>query len=178
MTLTASVETGSYCEPMMGSVDATWPAAGLQLLAELAAARGRYVLVEAVADAADHLCERLAIGLDLQIVRLGAALSGAEQPPTAGDVEAACGSATILSDLDVLLWPALGVPALPFLATRARRRPVIAVWPGVITGGRARYSSPGRPDHHDARLSDVVVLRPRTTRFPDEVPYQIERIAQ
>ena len=177
MTLTASVQTGSYCKPMGGAVDAAWPAAGRQLLAELAAARGRYVLVDA-ADAADHLCERLAIGLDLQIVRLGAALSGAEQPPTAGDVEAACGSATILSDLDLLLWPALGVPALPFLATRARRRPVIAVWPGVITRSRARYSSPGRPDHHDARLNDVVVLRPRTTRVPDEVPYEIERITQ
>ncbi len=178
MTLAASVQTGSYSEPMGGTVDATWPAAGRELLVELTASRGRYALVDAAALAADHLCERLASGLDLEIVRLGAALAGAGQPPAAGDVEAACGSATILTDIDLLLWPALRVPALPFLASRARRRAVIAVWPGVITGGRARYSSPGRPDHHDARLNDAVVLRPRTTRFPDEVPYEIERIAQ
>jgi len=52
------------------------------------------------------------------------------------------------------------------------------VWRGDITNNRARYSAPGRPDHYDERLADVVVLRPRITRFPDEVPYDIERITR
>jgi hypothetical protein len=52
------------------------------------------------------------------------------------------------------------------------------VWPGEIVDRRARYSAPGHPDHYDQRLADVVVLRPRTTRFPDEVPYEIERVTR
>jgi hypothetical protein len=156
---------------------ATWPNAGYQLLDELGAGRGRLALIVGEAPAADWLLDRLADDLDLQIVRVGSVLSTLDHPPGAMKVEAACSSATILSDLDALLWPALGVPLLPLLTSVARRRALIAVWPGDIADGRARYSAPGRPDYFDSRLTDVVVLRPRTTRFPDEVPYEIERIA-
>jgi hypothetical protein len=65
---------------------------------------------------------------------------------------------------------------LPFLAGRARRLPTIVVWPGTVRDQRALHSAPGRPDHYDERLDDVVVLRPRTTRFPDEAPFDTERI--
>jgi hypothetical protein len=99
-------------------------------------------------------------------------------PPTVADIDAACGDATILADLDLMLWPALHIPLLPFLAARSRRRPTVAVWPGEIINGRAIYSAPGRPDHHDAALRAVIALRPRSTRFPDEVPYRIERSPQ
>lgn len=178
MTPAATVEMDSYCEPVLGAKDVPWPEAGRQLLDELSRGRGCFALVASEMGASDRLVDRMAGDLELNVVRLGAALSSRDRPPTADEVEAACASVTILQDLDVLLWPALGIPVWPLLVAISRRRPVIAVWPGEITEDRARYSSPGRPDHHDARLSDVVVLRPRTTRFPDEVPYEIERIAQ
>jgi hypothetical protein len=50
------------------------------------------------------------------------------------------------------------------------------VWPGQIVGGRATYSTFGRPDHHDVAVRDVIILRPRITRFPDEIPFSFERI--
>ena len=53
------------------------------------------------------------------------------------------------------------MPAAAARRTARRQRPTIAVWPGDISGGRATYSAPGRPDHHDIPLRDVIVLRPR-----------------
>ena len=125
---------------------------------------------------ADGLVERLRTDLGLEVVRLGRALADRPQPPSVADVESACGDATVITDLDVLLWPEMHIAPLQLLAARARRRPTIAVWPGHIAGGRATYSAPGRPDHHDIPLRDAIVLRPRGTRFPDEVPFTIERI--
>jgi len=168
----------SYAERMGETNGGSWPEAGQQLLAELTGGRDRYALIAADRFPADRLVDRLSSDLDLSVRRLGLALADIHDVPTASDAEDACAHATILTDLDLLLWPALGVPVLSFLRTLARRRPVIAVWPGEIAQKRARYSAPGRPDHHDQRLSDVVVLHPRTTRFPDEVPYEIERIAR
>jgi hypothetical protein len=153
-----------------------WPQAGQQLLEEMVVGRGRIALVAGDPQAADHLVERLSTDLHLEVAHLGKGLAVQDRVPTATDVETVCGSATVLIDLEVLLWPALGVPLLPFLTLRGRRRPTIAVWPGEIVEQRARYSVRGRPDHYDQRLSDVVVLRPRTTRFPDEVPFEMERI--
>lgn len=177
MSVTVATDIGSYCEPVVETNGSTWPDAGQRLLHELSMARSRYALIDAGPKAADQLIDSLAGALDLSVVYLGAALAACELVPTTAEVDAACSSATILTDLDLLLWPTLGIPILPLLEALARRRPVIAVWPGEIIGHRARYSIPGRPDHHDRRLTDVVVLRPRTARFPDEVPYQIERIA-
>ncbi len=173
---TASVTATSYCEPMPDTNGVTWPEAGQQLLAELATSRDRYALIAAESSGVDPLVRRLSTDLDLSVRRLGTALADHDHPPTASEVETACSDATILTDLDLLLWPSLGIPVLSFLRKLARSRPVIAVWPGEIADQRARYSAAGRPDHYDQRLADVVVLRPRTTRFPDEVPYEIERI--
>jgi hypothetical protein len=178
VSFTATVEIRSYCGSVVVADEATWPEAGQQLLDELKVGRGRLALIAAETPSADRLLDRLCTDLDLQVARIGAVLATLDHPPTASDVEALCVSATLLTDLDVLLWPALGIPLLPLLTGIARRQAVIAVWPGVIAYGRACYSTPGRPDYHDSRLTDVVVLRPRTTRFPDEVPYEIERIAQ
>ncbi len=164
----------AWCE-MLGK---PWPDAGQSLLNELQASRERFALIAGELEAADSLVDRLATDLSLTVVHLGAALADQSTPPTITNVEAAAGSASILADLDLLLWPTLGIPLLPFLRMLARRRPVIAVWPGEISRGRVRYSASGRPDHYDERLTDVVVLQPRNRRFPDEVPYEIERIAQ
>lgn len=178
MSAEATVEIRSYCEPMAGENGGTWPDAGRRLLEELAASRGIYALIAGEYSAVDRLVDRLADDLDLQVARIGADLAARGRRPTVADVEAACASATILIDLDALLWPDLGAPILPLLAALARHRPIIAAWPGVIVDRRARYSLQGRPDHHDARLTKVMAIRPRMTRFPDEVPYEIERIAQ
>lgn len=154
-----------------------WPTAGQALLAELEAARGRVALIAAATPAdADGLVGRLRTELGLGVVRLGRALAERPQPPSVTEVESACGEATVIADLEVLLWPEMNLAPLQLLAARARRRPTIAVWPGHISGVRATYSPAGRPDHHDIPLRDTVVLRPRGTRFPDEVPFTIERI--
>lgn len=176
MRTTATIPV--YGGPMVSPSGEPWPESGHRLIAELASARDRFALIAAEPSDADRLVARLAADLDLVVAHLGPALASSEHPPTIAQLEAACAGATIVTDLDLLLWPALGVPALPFLGVLARRRPVIAVWPGAIADRRARYSLPGRPDYYDQRLVDVVVLRPRASRFSDEVPYQIERVTR
>jgi hypothetical protein len=156
--------------------DLAWPDAGQALFEELSTARGRFALITAAPSAADDVVARLRDDLGAGVVSLGRAVAVSRQPPSTDELDIACGDATVITDIDLLLWPALRVPVVPFLAARSRRRPTVAVWPGVITAGRATYSSPGRPDHHDIALRDVIVLRPRPTRFPDEVPFNIERI--
>jgi hypothetical protein len=154
-----------------------WPEGGHALLAELAVARGRIALIAAeMPAAADRLVDRLRDDLDLTVVSLGQAFADRKEPPTANDIVVACANATVITDIDLLFWPPSPTRALPFLTACARRRPTIAVWPGQIVGGRATYSALGRPDHHDAAVRDVIILRPRTTRFPDEVPFSTERI--
>lgn len=159
-----------------GGID-LWPTAGFALLDELHAARGPVTLIAAASlGEADGLVDRLQTDLSLGAVRLGRALAGRPQPPSLPHVEAACGDASVITDLDVLFWPDMNLAPLQLLVTRARRRPTIAVWPGHIAGVRATYSARGRPDYHDISLRDAVVLRPRGTRFSDEVPFTIERI--
>lgn len=154
-----------------------WPTAGYALIDELRAARGRVAVISATTlTGADDLVWRLSTDLGVDIVRLGLALADRPKPPSIAEIEAACGDATVVTDLDALLWPELHVSPLQLLYLLARRRPTIAVWPGEISGVRASYSVPGRPDHQDIGLRDAVVLRPCTTRFPDEVPFTIERI--
>lgn len=177
MSAAAALGHISYCDHMADDGIEVWPSTGYALLHELEAARGRVALIPAAAFAdADDLVERLRMDLGVGVVRLGHALVERPQPPSVADVETACGDATVITDLDVLLWPVMTVVPLQLLTVRARRRPTIAVWPGHIAGGRATYSAPGRPDHHDIPLREAVVLRLRTTRFPDEVPFTIERI--
>ena len=177
MTATATFVRISYGGSVADHGIEAWPTAGFALLDELDAARGRVALIAAASLAeADGLVDRLQTDLGLGVVRLGRALAARPQPPSVTDVESACGDATVITDLDVLLWPDMNTAPLQLLAARARQRPTIAVWPGHISGVRATYSASGRPDHHDIPLRDTVVLRPRGTRFPDEVPFTIERI--
>ncbi len=177
MTATATLVRVSYGGDVADHRSDVWPTAGFALLGELDAARGRVALIAAASLAdADGLVDRLQTDLGLGVVRLGRVLGDRPQPPSVTDVESACGDATVITDLDVLFWPDMNMAPLQLLAGRARQRPTIAVWPGSIAGGRASYSAPGRPDHHDIPLHDTVVLRPRGTRFPDEVPFTIERI--
>ena len=175
MAFSATPLRGSYGGGVHDGGD-VWPTAGFALLQELEAARGRVALIVSTpsTDAAD-LVERLRSDLGVEVVSLGRALANHPQPPSVIDVESACGNGTVLTDLDLLLWPELNMAPWQLLAARAREHPVIAVWPGRVSGERAIYSAPGRPDHHDIPLHDAVVLRPRVTRFPDEVPFTTER---
>jgi hypothetical protein len=166
----------SYARVAVGWDSNTWPDAGHVLLEELAGQPGRFALVADDSDGGDRLVAHLEADLGLGVVHVGRALADRVTAPTLDELELAVDNASVLTDLDLLFWPDLGVPVLPFLADLARRRPIIAVWPGEIAAGRARYGVPGRPDHQDERLTDVVVLHPRSVSFPDEIPYQIERI--
>lgn len=154
-----------------------WPEAGDVLVRKLTAGRGRAALIAGPTPDAEGLVARLVDDLGLKHVSVGGALADQETPPTEADLTTAVATADVLTDIDLLFWPDLRVAPLPFLATRARRHLTIAVWPGEIGNQRARYSAAGRPDHHDERLADVVVLQARPTRYPDEVPFVIEEIA-
>ena len=111
------------------------------------------------------------------LVRLGAWLTeNAEGPKDAGTWHPESDRA-VLVDLDVLFWPDLGVDPVALLRLYSKRHPVVAAWPGTIARGIARYSEPGRVDHFSRKLEDALILRARSTAYPDEVPYEIERIA-
>ena len=83
----------------------------------------------------------------------------------------------LLFDLEVLCWHREpGLDLLRFLRLHAREHGVVALWPGRIKELVATFSAPGRSDHVRVVLAGVSVLRPVQTRFPDEVPFEIERI--
>ena len=149
------------------------------MLGELAVGRGRYALITASSqDESDALIERISSDLSLQVARIGSLFADGECPPTVEQIAAVCVDAAILADLDLLFWPDLRLDPLAFVADRSRRSLTIAAWPGAVSGGRATYSAPGRPDYYDGRLGDCLLLKPRTRRYPDEVPFVIERIAR
>lgn len=176
MILPARLDGLGYGETMVDTESSRWPVAGRALLDELAAARARLALIAGRPDDVDRLVDRLGTDLGLGVLRLGRALADNPQPPAPADVARACDGATVLTDLDVLMWPEIHIAPFQLLTALARRRPTIAVWPGDITKRRATYSTPGRPDHHNIPLRDVIVLRPCRTRFPDEMPFEMERI--
>ena len=83
----------------------------------------------------------------------------------------------LLFDLETLCWnQGLGIDPLRFLRLHARKLGVVAFWPGRITGSTATFSVPGRRDHQRVVLAKLSVVRPVPTRFPDEVPFRVERI--
>jgi hypothetical protein len=167
----------SYAPLNMGWEELTWPDAAGGLVAELSAAKGRVALIVGEPDGVDDLVRGFASDTELPCVRLGIALAGLTAPPSSAELEAAVERAQLLRDIELVFWPDLGVSPLAFLRRVSRRRPLVSVWPGHIGHGRAWYSDVGRPDHFDEPLRDAVVLRPRGTSFPDELPFDVERIA-
>jgi len=179
MTLIAVVPVGSYRGVVVsGDAEGSWPQVGWELLAELATDPGRLALIAGNSLDGYNLALRLARDLGLDIVWLGAAVSALPGPPSEGQLYQAVGEAELVADVDLLFSADLGIDPLGFLAQLARRRPTVAVWPGEVVAGRARYSVPGRPDHFDRSLPDAIVLRPRPVRYPDEVPFSLERTAR
>ena len=85
----------------------------------------------------------------------------------------------LLFDLETLCWdPWLQLDVLRFLRQHARGTGVIALWPGRITGRVATFSAPGRLDYLREDLAALTVLRPVSTSFPNEVPFEIERTSK
>ena len=80
-------------------------------------------------------------------------------------------------DLEAICWDrGRGLDLLRFLRMHARKGGVVALWPGRITERVATFSAPGRRDYVRIALTELSVLRPVATRFPDEIPFEIERI--
>jgi hypothetical protein len=153
-----------------------WPEAIAELRQELAHRPGRLALIcGEVSAAVDAVVAALADALRVAPVRVGMVLTKG-QVPDSDAVGAALGDSTILVDCEILFDPELRIDPLHLLRRLARRAPRVAVWPGRIDGGRATYSEPGRRDFYERRIADALVLRPRATSFPDEVPYTLERI--
>jgi hypothetical protein len=101
----------------------------------------------------------------------------AESPGNMRDATAMLRGKPVLADIDILFWPDVAVDPLRFFASLARRAPLVVEWPGEIKSGRVRYSEPGRPDFYEATLpSEAVVVQGVSTTFPDELPYEVERI--
>ena len=83
----------------------------------------------------------------------------------------------LLYDLEALCWDREpGLDLLRFLRLHARECGVVVLWPGRIAERVATFSAPGRRDHVRVVLTGLSVLRSVPTRFPDEVPFEIERI--
>ena len=84
---------------------------------------------------------------------------------------------SLLFDLEALCWGSwLRLDPLRLLRLLARERGVVALWPGSISGRVATFSEPNRRDRLRVELAELTVLSPVATRFPDDVPFVIERI--
>jgi hypothetical protein len=148
----------------------------LALASGLRAHPGRLALAP-VAPGIDDSLAALARVLDTTVSRVGTTLTAGERPTCLDDIEARLAGNSVLTDLDILFWqPLLRIDVLRLLTGLARHRPIVAAWPGQIEGDRASYSRLGRRDHFEGRLTDVVILRPRPRRFPDQMPFDVEHI--
>ena len=161
-----------------GSDPGIWPTCAFQMCAELRRNPGRIGLV--VDDPLGKLMGAFADVLDVSVSRADACLL---TPYAAGDpgqvITRLVTLGNLITDLDVLFWkPWLSLDPLGIIRQVSRRRPgILFSWPGTVHDGHASYSAPGRRDFFEAPITDALVLRPRVATFPDEPPYQIERIA-
>lgn len=143
---------------------------------ELARAPGRLCLVVGEQVASRQLLRSLAEQEGVEALSIGRLLTASESPSRFVDLQALIADASFLIDLDILFWPEARSNALQLLRALSRKAPRFAQWPGALAGRRLIYSEPGRRDFFDAAIDDAVILRPRAVRFPDEVPYEVERI--
>jgi hypothetical protein len=153
-----------------------WPESAGLLLAEISRTPGRLAL--AVDDRDRIVTGALALYLGANVWHAGSRLLDDGVPQDDRDITTRLTLAgPVIDDLDLLFWrPWLDLDPLALMRTVARLRPgVVFTWPGTIEQDQAIYSSPGRRDYYQGRLSDAVVLRPVVTVFPDEQPYRIER---
>ena len=154
-----------------------WPGAGDRLLAELDQP-GRLALVVGPRDAGLDVIGQLCGLGGGDIVSVTEAILGDDPARREQDLLDRIGDAGFLVDLECLCWqPFLPLDPLKLCRRVARSRGVVALWPGEVTNRTATFSTPGRRDAVSVSAADTLVLRPKTTGFPDETPFTIERIA-
>jgi hypothetical protein len=153
-----------------------WPDAGVELIRELRAHRGRLCLLERAADSCSVMAAFASL-LDCEPCGVGLMLTEDSPPQSPGAVRDQLIGHRLLVDLDVLFWHSrLELDPLALIRDLSRRNPpVIVEWPGRLSDGRATYSQVSRPDHFEGVLEDALVLRPCVVVFPDEIPYKLER---
>ena len=143
---------------------------------ELTRAPGRLCLVVGEPAPSRQLVETFAKGDGVEALSIGRLVTVSENQNPFEDLQGLVGDAGFLVDLDILFWPEARSNALQLLRSLSRTAPRIAQWPGNLIGKRLTYSEPGRRDFFDATIDDAVIVRPIVVRFPDEIPYQVERI--
>jgi hypothetical protein len=143
--------------------------------AELSASPGRFVLIDGRVGA-DEVIGQWEQMLGTTRCSVGARLTSFAEPPSSQAIEALLRPDPLLVDIEVLFASELAVDPLMLLRRLARiSSPRLALWPGSLTAGRARFSEPQREDHYDRPVEDVIILRPVSRSFPDEPCFEIER---
>jgi hypothetical protein len=169
-----------HCQPTAGMqggqvTRGLWPVVGKALIREFSSVTGRCGLVvgagkRAVTQQVARLDGSVATSVG-QVITSGPRVTSSEQ------VRRKLDAGHYLVDLDVLFWrPWLELDPLLLLRSLARSASRVVAWPGEVEAGTAYYSEPGRRDYFVAVLRDVVILRSRPVYYPDEPPFEIERI--
>lgn len=150
-----------------------WPSDGLELWVEVRRHPSRLILI--VDDRGTAAALAGLVGSEP--LRVGQVLATLPKSPTLPDIDLALAGAPMLTEIEALLDPSLGLDAVRFLRDHSRRSGgSVGVWPGPVLGRRATYSQEGRYDRYASDLDDTMVLRSRDVDFPDETPYTVERI--
>lgn len=145
------------------------------LAAELSTSPGRFGLVHR-GPAAEGAIAELEHELNTTCCSVGATLARLSEPPSVQEIEQLFRPTPFLVDIEILFAPELAVDPLALLRRLSRiSGPKLALWPGSLAAGRARFSEMQRPDHYDRPLEDVLILRPLPRTFPDEPRFEIER---
>ncbi|MFN2469627.1 MAG: hypothetical protein ABR583_01265 [Gaiellaceae bacterium] len=141
----------------------------------MSASPGRFGLIEA-RPGADEVIGEWEQMLGTARCSVGAILTSLPEPPSSHEIEALLRSEQVLVDIEILFAPELAVDPLALLRRLARiSSPRLALWPGNLAAGRARFSEAQREDHYDRAVDDVIILRPVSRAFPDEPCFEIER---
>lgn len=83
----------------------------------------------------------------------------------------------LLFDVETLCWaPWLRLDPVRLLRQHARQEGVVVVWPGQVRGRTITFSAPGRRDYVNVPTTDFGLMQPIPARFPDQVPFTIERV--
>jgi hypothetical protein len=152
-----------------------WAGNAWALREELATNPGRLALLEG-GDVAYEVAEEIALAWGTGTTPVGRLLTASEHPPGPQQIVDQLIDGSIFSDLEILFGPELQLSPVFLFRQLARSGPRVFLWPGEIDSKTARFSRPGRRDHYEAGISDTVILRARRRRFPDETPYEIERV--
>lgn len=156
-----------------GRNDTRTPGGWLELLDELSWGRDTFAVLDG---GAAELVEILA-GLVEEVISVGNTVSGVESPGLIVDSVKPTRGSVLLTDIEVLFSPEVGVGPAALLRQLSYGRALFVAWPGPLSADRLIYSRPGRADHFDQPARDLIMLKPTRSVFPDEAPYELERFS-